>query len=392
MIGLLSCLFWRRLVGFEGNVARCVLFERGEDAGHRFLESLENAPGCQKPEGESEKPLRWPLVAVVPLALCLALLVAACSGESSRPTGFEAVLGKLPVPAGNPQTAEKVELGKLLFFDPRLSGNNAIACASCHLADKGLSDGLPRSIGPMGELSRNAMTIWNVAYMDFIHSDGGRASLEEQASKAIPGMAMAQPIPALIDELNAVPEYQERFRKVFGDRITLTNVARAIASYERSLITYRSPFDRFRAGDEKALSAEAREGMDLFFDKRTGCASCHTEPLFTDNKWHVLGVPQVGPKAVDPGRFDVTQDEQDRGAFKTPTLRNIELSAPYMHDGVFATLEEVIAFYAVGGGEAPNRSPLIKPFDLTPKQRAALVAFLKSLTDTSTTIEPPKLP
>lgn len=338
-----------------------------------------------------EKPLCWPLAAVLPLALCLALLVAACTRESAGPTGFEAVLGKLPVPAGNPQTAEKVELGRLLFFDPRLSGNNAIACVTCHMASKGLSDGLPRSIGAMGELSRNAMTIWNVAYMDFVHSDGSRASLEEQASKAIPGMSMAQPIPALIDELNAVPEYREGFKKVFGDGITLTNIARAVASYERSLLTYRSPFDRFRTGDEKALSAEAKEGMDLFFDKRTGCASCHAEPLFTDNEWHVLGVPQVGPKAVDPGRFDVTQDEQDRGAFKTPTLRNVALSAPYMHDGVFGTLEEVVAFYVGGGGEAPNRSPLIKPLDLNPKEQAALVAFLKSLTDTSK-IEPPELP
>jgi cytochrome c peroxidase len=339
-----------------------------------------------------EKRHRRPLVAVVPLAVCLALLVAVCSGQSSEPTSVDGVLGKMPIPAGNPQTPEKIELGKLLFFDPHLSGNNAIACATCHDASKGLSDGQPRSIGAMGELSRNAMTVWNVAYMDSLHSDGGRASLEDQAAKAIPAMAMAQPVPALVDELNAVPEYRDRFQKVFGDGVTLTNIARAVASYERSLVTYRSTFDRFRAGDSQALSAPAKEGMDLFFDGRAGCSSCHTEPLFTDNRWHVLGVPQAGPKAVDPGRFDVTQDERDRGAFKTPTLRNVELSAPYMHDGVFGTLEEVVAFYAGGGGAAPNRSPLIKPLALSPKQQAALVAFLRSLTDTSTKIEPPKLP
>ena len=339
-----------------------------------------------------EKPLRWPLVTVVLLAVGFALFLAACSGKSSRPVGFVAVLGKLPVPAGNPQTAEKVALGKLLFFDPRLSGNNAIACATCHQASKGLSDGLPRSVGANGEMSRNAMTVWNVAYMASLHWDGSRASLEDQVSKAIPGVAMAQPVPALIDELNAVPVYRERFQKVFGEGITLANIARAIAVYERSLVTYRSPYDRFRAGDRSALSAKAKEGMDLFFDQRTQCASCHSGPLFTDNRWHVLGVPQVGPKAVDNGRFDVTHDEQDRGAFKTPTLRNVELSGPYMHDGVFQTLDEVIAFYAGGGGVAVDKSPLVTPLDLSAKQRAALVAFLRSLTDTSTKIEPPRLP
>jgi cytochrome c peroxidase len=339
-----------------------------------------------------EKPLRWPLVALLPLALGVTLLLAPCSRKSPEPASLEAVLGRLPVPAGNPQSPDKIELGKLLFFDPRLSANNAIACATCHQAAKGLGDGQPRSIGIAGELARNAMTIWNVAYMDFLHWDGGRASLEDQAAKAVPGMAMAQPVPALVDELNAVPEYRDRFQKVFGDGISLTNVARAIASYERSLVSYRSSFDRFRAGDDRALSAQAKEGMNLFFSPRTGCSSCHIEPFFTDNRWHVLGVPQAGPKAADAGRFDVTQDERDRGAFKTPTLRNVQLSGPYMHDGVFATLEDVVAFYAGGGGPAPNRSPLIEPLDLDARQQAALVAFLRSLTDTSTPIEPPKLP
>src|SRR2546421_695329 len=264
------------------------------------------------PRGEMEKPLRWPLVTVVLLAVGFALFLAACSGKSSHPAS--------------------------------------------------------------------------------LHWDGSRASLEDQVSKAIPGVAMAQPVPALIDELNAVPEYRERFQKVFGEGITLANIARAIAVYERSLVTYRSPYDRFRAGDRSALSAKAKEGMDLFFDQRTQCASCHSGPLFTDNRWQVLGVPQVGPKAVDNGRFDVTQDEQDRGAFKTPTLRNVELSGHYMHDGGFQTLDEVIAFYAGGGGVAVDKSPLVTPLDLSAKQRAALVAFLRSLTDTSTKIEPPRLP
>jgi cytochrome c peroxidase len=341
-----------------------------------------------------ETRLRWPLVAVIPLAVVVTILAGACARKSSVPATVEAALGgKVPIPADNPQTADKVALGKLLFFDPRLSGPNTIACATCHNADKGLSDGRPRAIGASGEMTRNAMTLWNVAYMHAIHSDGSRTSLEDQAGKAITGPGMAQSAPALIDELNGVPAYRDRFGKVFPDGVTLTNVAKAIAAYERSLLTWRSPYDRYKAGDRQALTTEAKQGMDLFFSPRTGCSSCHVAPLFTDNQWHVLGVPQAGPKAVDAGRFDVTHNEADRGAFKTLTLRNVALSGPYMHDGVFKTLDGVVAFYAGGGGTVTNRDPQIKPLDLTAKEQAALVAFLRSLTDTTTTkIKRPKLP
>ncbi len=337
--------------------------------------------------------LRWPWLALVPLAIAVTILAAACDKRASGPATVEAALGaKVPIPADNPQTADKVALGRLLFFDPRLSGSNTIACATCHNPDKGLADGLPRSIGASGEMTRNAMTLWNVAYMRAIHSDGSRTSLEDQAGKAIIGPAMAQTAPALTDALNDVPAYRERFGKVFPDGVTLTNVARAVAAYERTLLTWRSPYDRYQAGDENALSAEAKRGMDLFFSTRTGCSSCHVAPLFTDNQWHVLGVPQAGPKTVDAGRFDVTHNEADRGAFKTLTLRNVALTGPYMHDGVFKTLDDVVAFYAGGGGPAPGRDPLIKPIDLTPAEQTALVRFLRSLTDTTTTITPPALP
>ena len=225
-----------------------------------------------------------------------------------------------------------------------------------------------------------------------LHSDGNRASLEEQSDKAIPGFAMDQPYPALLAELGAIPEYEDRFARVFPDGITQANIAKAIAAFERSLLTFNSPFDRYRAGDKHALSSEQKQGMDLFFSARTGCSSCHVAPLFTDNAWHNLGVPQVGPKAVDNGRADVTKNPADTGAFKTPMLRNIEQTGPYMHDGVFTTLEQVVAFYVGGGGSAPTKSPLVRPLDLTAQEQQALVAFMRSLTDPSARVDLPRLP
>jgi cytochrome c peroxidase len=327
----------------------------------------------------------------MPLATAVAVLAVAWSTESARPASAADVLGPVPIPADNPQTPEKIALGKLLFFDPRLSGPNTLACATCHQPGKGMSDGVPRPLAVMGELGRNSMTVWNTAYMRALHFDGNRASLEEQAEKAIPG-GMGQQYPALFAELGAVPDYRDRFARVFPDGITQVNIAKAIAAFERSLLTFRSPFDRYQAGDKHALSSEQKEGMDLFFSARTACSSCHVAPLFTDNAWHSLGVPQVGPKAVDNGRADVTKNPADIGTFKTPMLRNIEQTAPYMHDGVFNTLEQVVAFYVGGGGPAPNKSPLMKPLNLNAQEQKALVAFLRSLTDPSATLEPPRLP
>jgi cytochrome c peroxidase len=335
---------------------------------------------------------RWPWLVVLPLATAVAVLAVAWSTDSARPASAAAVLGPVPIPADNPQTAEKIALGKLLFFDPRLSGPNTVACATCHQPGQGMSDGLPRPSGVNGELPRNSMTVWNTAYMRTLHFDGNRASLEEQADKAIPGFAMAQPYPALLEELGAVPDYKERFGQVFPDGITPANIAKAIAAFERSLLTFSSPFDRYRAGDKHALTAEQKQGLDLFFSARTACSSCHVAPLFTDNAWHNLGVPQVGPKAVDNGRADVTKNPADTGAFKTPMLRNVELTGPYMHDGVFGTLEQVVAFYVAGGGPAATKSPLVKPLALNAKEQRALVAFLRSLTDPSARVVAPRLP
>lgn len=336
---------------------------------------------------------RWPWLIVVSLATAITVMAAAWSTDSVKPASAADVLGgPVPIPADNPQTPEKVALGKLLFFDPRLSVNNKISCSTCHQSAKGLSDGLPRSFGPEVELSRNSMTLWNVAYTPTVHFDGNRTSLEHQVERSIPSVGMGQSYPELLEELGAVPEYRRRFGRVFPDGITQVNITRAIAAFERTLLSYGSPFDRDHPGGRRTLTAEQRTGRELFFSARTACSSCHVAPLFTDNQWHNLGVPQVGPRAIDDGRSVVTGNDADKGAFKTPTLRNIALTAPYMHNGVFNTLDEVVAFYVAGGGPAPNKSRLMKPLALTPEEQKALVAFLESLTDPAARVTTPRLP
>jgi cytochrome c peroxidase len=307
---------------------------------------------------------------------------------------FETVLGKLPVPPGNPQTPAKIELGKLLFFDARLSGNQKISCATCHDPAQGFTLPVARFVGPKGELGRNTPTIWNSAYVDFPFWDGRTSSLEEQAGGPMRADAeMGAKVPELLAHLKAVPEYQQRFKDVYGENgITFTNVAGAIAAFERTIISADSAWDRFQAGDKGALTDEQKTGRDLFFSERTSCNSCHTAPLFTDNKFHAIGVPQEGPKTEDLGRFNVSQDEQDKFAFKTPTLRNVERTAPYMHTGGLKTLEEVIGFYNGGAGNAPVKDPRIRRLNLTRDEERALVAFLKALTDESHNVTPPKLP
>ena len=329
----------------------------------------------------------------MPLAIAVAVVAAAWSTDGARPASAADVLGgPVPIPADNPQTPNKVALGKRLFFDPRLSGSNRISCSTCHQSALGLSDGLPRNFGPDVELARNSMTLWNAAYTPTLHFDGNRSSLEHQVDKVIPSIAMGQSYPELLAELGAVPEYRWRFDRTFPDGITQANIARAIAAFERTLLSFDSPFDRDDPGGQRTLTAEQRTGRELFFSARTACSSCHVAPLFTDSQWHNLGVPQAGPRAVDDGRSVVTGNDADKGAFKTPTLRNIALTAPYMHDGVFSTLDEVIAFYVAGGGPAPNKSPLMKPLALSLKEQKALVAFLESLTDPTAEVTTPRVP
>jgi cytochrome c peroxidase len=315
-------------------------------------------------------------------------------------------------PSDNPTTPEKVELGKLLFFDPILSDDNTLSCAHCHHPHLGFSDGLPRSRGRGGkgagrertggiELTRGAPSLWNTVYSHRQFWDGRAAHLEEQARMVITTPEEVNADPAeLVRELKAIPEYRALFDKAFGgtdgESITFKNVTHAIAAFQRTLVSFNSRFDRYAAGDGSALSPQEKRGLKLFLSPKTRCNECHGIPVFADRNFKVIGVPD--PK---DGPADVAKPEAERGrgggpngAFKIPTLRNIALTAPYMHNGVFETLEEVLDFYAGGGGrglglDVPLQDDKIRKFSLTPQEKADLIAFLLALTDESAAPEIP---
>ena len=297
----------------------------------------------------------------------------------------------MPVPPDNPLTAEKVELGRRLFFDTRLSRDGTVACASCHLPERAFTDGRSVAVG-IGRARgrRNAPTLYNRAYVSTLLWDGRAASLEEQA--VLP-MVSATELDNTHDEvvrrLRESHLYRELFASAFGtEAISIERVAKAIASFERTLLSVDSAFDRYDVrGDELALSPAARRGLELFRGKGR-CTFCHGTPLFTDNRFHNTGVswrhrPSLGPVAVDGldlGRYEVTGRQADKGKFKTPSLRDVDQTAPYMHDGSLETLEEVIDLYDRGGEPNPYLDESVKMLNLTAREKAQLIAFLKSLT------------
>lgn len=303
-------------------------------------------------------------------------------------------LPAVPIPASNPQTSAKVELGKMLFFDPRLSGNDHWACATCHNPSFGYSDGLPRSLGfgDEKELGRHSPTIINIAFNASQFWDGRAATMEEQAMGPIVAEREMNSNPEhMIKEISSIPYYNEQFKKVFGGPPTLKTIGMAIAAFERTIVTGESRFDRYARGDKKALTDQEKRGLILFVSK-AACTQCHNGPNFTDSSFHNLGVPQEGPLKEDLGRYEVTKAPEDRGAFKVPSLRNITMTPPYMHTGVFTTLDEVVEFYNQGGGPNPNKSPKILKLNLTDAEKKDLVAFLNTLTGELPQIVPPQLP
>ena len=284
----------------------------------------------------------------------------------------------------------KIALGSRLFFDPRLSGDNRMSCAGCHIPELAFTDGRPVAIGRDGRrLSRNTPTLLQSANNKSQFWDGRVRTLEDQVLEPIRRSdEMNQNLDDLTAKLSTDPEYVNLFQEAFGSPITLQGIAAAVAAFERTLLSRNSPFDRYLAGDRAAISAETQRGMTIFQTKG-GCASCHEGLDFTDHKFHNLGVPERDPLHPDPGRYLVTNNEADRGAFKTPTLRNIAQTAPYMHNGIFKTLEEVVAFYNNGGGKNPHLDDAMTPIGLTRQEQQNLVAFLKSLTGKLPTIIPP---
>ena len=289
-------------------------------------------------------------------------------------------LPPVTIPKDNPSTPAKIDLGRRLFFDTRLSGDNRFSCAWCHNPALAFTDGLPRASGfGNKELNRHSSTIINAAYYQTQFWDGRAATLEEQALEPITNKdEMNLSAEALIIKLNAIPLYQQRFKKVFGEGPTLDNVAKAIAAYERTLVTRDTPFDRYLRGEKNALTDQQKRGLILFIS-RAACSRCHNGPNLTNDKFHNISVPAAGPLKDDVGRYAVTKDEKDRRAFKTGALRNVALTPPYMHNGAFATLEEVVDFYNKGGTDDPNKDPEIFELHLTADEQRDLVAFMRAL-------------
>ena len=286
------------------------------------------------------------------------------------------------IPADNPLTNEKVELGRLLVFDKRLSQDNTIACMSCHLAKFAFTDGKPVSTGIRGQKGgRSAPAAINRVFSTAQFWDGRAATLEDQSIGPFTnpiehGFANYDVMTA---KMMKIPGYRKLFKQAFGeDNITIDKVGKAIASFQRTNLSGNSPADRFDQGQEEgAISAAAQHGLILFREKAR-CTKCHSGFNFTDEKFHNLGIGWDDNK-VDLGRYMVTNNPEDIGAFKTPTLREIARSAPYTHDGRFKTLEEVVNFYNKGGVKNPHQDPLIIPLDLTDEEKRDLVAFLHTL-------------
>jgi len=327
-----------------------------------------------------------------PFALCFGVVVLCglLCADDAVPKG----LPKVRHPADNPPSAAKIALGKQLYFDPRMSLDNTISCASCHDPKKGWSNGDAVATGVNGlKGGRSAPTIINSAYGKLQFWDGRAAHLEEQALGPIQNpIEMTMSLDKVVERLNAIPGYRQRFQAVFGTDVTSEGIALAIAAYERTILSGDAPYDRFKAGDKSALSESAQRGLKLFTGK-AHCSACHAGPNFTDNAFHNLGV-NITKDKPDLGRSEISKLEGDRGAFKTPTLREIARTAPYMHDGSLTTLEDVVNYYDKGCTPNPQLDEELFPLKLTAEEKADLVQFLKEglASDSYPEHAPPELP
>ncbi len=334
-------------------------------------------------------------------------LVGCGGGEAPEPEAeapaFPQLAGyaEMEVPADNPMTAEKVALGKQLYYDKRLSGDGARSCYGCHLKENGLTDGKPLAIGAFDKtLTRSSPTLWNIGYHSAFYWDGRSSALEKQVQGAWGGGNMGASgkdgAPSMDDisaKLNEIAGYKEQFNAIFGGDATPDNVAMAVASFMRTIVAADSAWVRFRGGDDSAISEQAKRGWAVFSEKAK-CTNCHDGLLLTDLQYHNVGIG-MDADTPDVGRGKVSGDEKDTGAFKTPTLLDISKSAPYMHNGSVATLEESVDIMTSGGKankwlDEENLADA-KNANLTDDDKADLVAFLKAL-DVDYTIMEPTLP
>ncbi len=303
---------------------------------------------------------------------------------SATPDDLHWVLPKMPVPKDNELTPERVELGKKLFFEPRLSGHSNMSCATCHNPALGWSDGLATARGDKSKvLGRATPTIVNTGYITLQMWDGRKKDLEDQATGPLDSPdEMNADYTGLLAFLNSNPTYKAGFEKAYpGEKIDKVTFSKAMASFERTVVSNNSPFDQWLAGDKNALTMQQYRGFQLFKDPKKGnCAVCHAAPNFTDNGFHNIGLAQFGSDKPDLGRYAQKQVATMKGAFKTPTLRDINRTAPYFHDGSARTLEEVVEHYALGGVVKTNLSPNLKPIQITTQEKTDIVAFLHALT------------
>lgn len=318
------------------------------------------------------------------LASTLAILLFACNPDVVQvPETFP----PMPVPEDNALTPERIALGKRLFFDPGLSRTGEIACASCHLQEHAFADPRPVSLGVEGRLgTRNAPPLFNLAWNTSFFWDGNAPTLEHQAIGPIVNpLEMDMKMADVIAHVSADPKYARQFQDAYAAPPTPEGVTKSIASFMRSLVSGDSRYDRFKAGDEGALTAAERRGEAIFFSERGECFHCHVGFNLTNNGFHNNG---TRPDDPDLGRELITERPSDRGKFKVPSLRNVAVTAPYMHDGSLPTLVAVVDHYAQGGQGHPNTDPTMHPLDLTAQEKADLVAFLEALTDTAFLTDP----
>ncbi|MGB0805137.1 MAG: cytochrome-c peroxidase [Salibacteraceae bacterium] len=292
------------------------------------------------------------------------------------PEGFE----PLNYPEDNPFSRVKAKLGERLFFDTRLSKNGNVSCASCHNPKLAFADSLPLSFGTNDSLGfRNTPSIINAAYKTLFHMDGGVRSLELQVlAPIIDTNELGQNFDSILTYLKSDSIYLKLFEESFDTIPTIFGLTRAIATYERSLIYGESAFDRYLNGDSSALSNHEKKGWELFSSKKLNCISCHSGRLLTNYTFQNIGIAY---QFADTGRARVTRKKEDVGKFAVPSLRNVAITAPYMHDGSISSLDSVLVFFSKGGGPHPNKSQLLKPFELSNSEKNYLKAFFSSLTD-----------
>lgn len=316
--------------------------------------------------------------------------LTSCEPASPPPSELD-VLVQLDIPPGIPEmeiepgnelTLRRVQLGKKLFHDPYLSRDSSVSCASCHHQEKGFADFTPVSLGVAGRSGkRNAPALFNLGWHETYNRDGGTFTLETQMLVPFQDhLEMDMTLPEIGARIARDDEYPELFALAYPDHgVSSYAITRAVGAYERVLISFDSPYDRYIYwGEENALNASQKRGKELFFSDRTNCSSCHSGFDFRKQTFENNGLYAVYP---DSGRTGITLDPQDRGKFKIPSLRNVEVTAPYMYDGSLWSLSEVIDHYASGGKGHPNQSPLISGFEISESEKTDLINFLMALTD-----------